>query len=349
VLTHGFTVDGEGRKMSKSLGNIIPADKAMKDLGADVLRLYVSAADYRNEISASDEIFKRTADAYRRIRNTARFLLANLAGFDPQTDALPIEQLLPLDRWILGQAHALQSDLRTAYDEYQFHHVYHRLHNFCSGELGGFYLDIIKDRQYTTASDSLPRRSAQTSLFHLAEALCRWIAPILSFTAEELWENMPGERVDSVFLTEWYDALPAPETEGPLNADFWSEMMGVRQQVNKALELEREQGNLRGSLDAAVTLYAEGPLSERLRSLGDELRFVLITSEATVAETSSAPDGVVDAEGMALRIQVEPAASEKCERCWHRRPDVGEHSAHPTLCGRCVTNIDGPGEVREFA
>ena len=349
VLTHGFTVDGEGRKMSKSLGNIIPADKAMKDLGADVLRLYVSAADYRNEISASDEIFKRTADAYRRIRNTARFLLANLAGFDPLTDALPIEQLLPLDRWILGQAHALQSDLRTAYDEYQFHHVYHRLHNFCSGELGGFYLDIIKDRQYTTATDSLPRRSAQTSLFHLAEALCRWIAPILSFTAEELWENMPGERVDSVFLTQWYDALPAPETEGPLNADFWSEMMSVRQQVNKALELAREQGNLRGSLDAAVTLYAEGPLSERLRSLGDELRFVLITSEATVAETSSAPDGVVDAEGMALRIQVEPAASEKCERCWHRRPDVGEHSAHPTLCGRCVTNIDGPGEVREFA
>ena len=349
VLTHGFTVDGEGRKMSKSLGNIIPADKAMKDLGADVLRLYVSAADYRNEISASDEIFKRTADAYRRIRNTARFLLANLAGFDPLTDALPIEQLLPLDRWILGQAHALQSDLRTAYDEYQFHHVYHRLHNFCSGELGGFYLDIIKDRQYTTATDSLPRRSAQTSLFHLAEALCRWIAPILSFTAEELWENMPGERVDSVFLTQWYDALPAPETEGPLNADFWSEMMSVRQQVNKALELAREQGTLRGSLDAAVTLYAEGPLSERLRSLGDELRFVLITSEATVVETSSAPDGAVEAEGMALRIQVEPAVSEKCERCWHRRPDVGEHSAHPTLCGRCVTNIEGPGEVREFA
>lgn len=349
VLTHGFTVDGEGRKMSKSLGNIIPADKAMKDLGADVLRLYVSAADYRNEISASDEIFKRTADAYRRIRNTARFLLANLAGFDPQTDALPIEQLLPLDRWILGQAHALQSDLRTAYDEYQFHHVYHRLHNFCSGELGGFYLDIIKDRQYTTASDSLPRRSAQTSLFHLAEALCRWIAPILSFTAEELWENMPGERVDSVFLSQWYAMLPAPETEGPLSADFWSEMMSVRQQVNKALELAREQGNLRGSLDAAVTLYADGRLLERLRSLGDELRFVLITSEATVVEMGSAPDGAVDAEGMALRIQVEPAVSKKCERCWHRRPDVGEHSAHPTLCGRCVTNIDGPGEVREFA
>ena len=349
VLTHGFTVDGEGRKMSKSLGNIIPADKAMKDLGADVLRLYVSAADYRNEISASDEIFKRTADAYRRIRNTARFLLANLAGFDPKTDALPIEQLLPLDRWILGQAHALQSDLRTAYDEYQFHHVYHRLHNFCSGELGGFYLDIIKDRQYTTASDSLARRSAQTSLFHLAEALCRWIAPILSFTAEELWENIPGDRADSVFLTEWYDALPVPETEGPLNADFWSEMMSVRQQVNKALELAREQGNLRGSLDGAVTLYADAPLSERLRSLGEELRFVLITSEATVAEMSSAPADAVEAEGMALRIQVQAAASEKCERCWHRRPDVGQHSDHPTLCGRCVTNIDGPGEVREFA
>ena len=276
-------------------------------------------------------------------------MLANLAGFDPKTDALLVEQLLPLDRWILGQAHALQSDLRTAYDEYQFHHVYHRLHNFCSGELGGFYLDIIKDRQYTTASDSLARRSAQTSLYHLAEALCRWIAPILSFTAEELWENIPGDRVDSVFLTEWYDALPESETEGPLNADFWSEMMGVRQQVNKALELAREQGNLRGSLDAAVTLYAEAPLSERLRSLGEELRFVLITSEAAVAEMSSAPADAVEAEGMALRIQVEAATSEKCERCWHRRPDVGQHSAHPTLCGRCVTNIDGPGEVREFA
>lgn len=347
VLTHGFTVDGEGRKMSKSLGNIIPAGKAMNDLGADVLRLYVSAADYRNEISASDEIFKRTGDAYRRIRNTARFLLSNLAGFDPSCDALPFEQCLPLDRWILGQARALQEDLRRAYDDYQFHHVYHRIHNFCSGELGGFYLDIIKDRQYTTGTDSLPRRSAQTSLFHLAEALCRWIAPILSFTAEEIWENLPGARPDSVFLTEWYGALAS--VDASTDTGFWSEMMTVRQQVNKALELAREQGALRGSLDAAVTLYAQPELAERLRSLGEELRFVLITSEATVADWDQAPDHAVEAEDIALRVVAVAATAEKCERCWHRREDVGQHAAHPTLCGRCISNIEGPGEERHFA
>ena len=347
VLTHGFTVDGDGRKMSKSLGNIIPAGKAMNDLGADVLRLYVSAADYRNEISASDEIFKRTGDAYRRIRNTARFLLSNLAGFDPSCDALPFEQCLPLDRWILGQAHALQEDLRRAYDDYQFHHVYHRIHNFCSGELGGFYLDIIKDRQYTTGTDSLPRRSAQTSLFHLAEALCRWIAPILSFTAEEIWENLPGARPDSVFLTEWYGALAS--VDASTDTGFWSEMMTVRQQVNKALELAREQGALRGSLDAAVTLYAQPELAERLRSLGEELRFVLITSEATVADWDQAPDHAVEAEDIALRVVAVAATAEKCERCWHRREDVGQQAAHPTLCGRCISNIEGPGEERLFA
>jgi len=349
VLTHGFTVDGDGRKMSKSVGNIIPAGKAMQDLGADVLRLYVSAADYRNEISASDEIFKRTADAYRRIRNTARFLLANLAGFDPLTDALPIDALLPLDRWILGKAQALQGEIQAAYDDYQFHYVYHRVHNFCSGELGGFYLDIIKDRQYTTGSDSHPRRSAQTALFHLAEALCRWIAPILSFTADEIWENLPGSRAASVFLTQWYDALPVPETGGQLNSDFWMELMLVRQQVNKALELAREQGAVRGSLDAAVVLFAESDLAARLGCLGDELRFALITSEAAVLDWSDAPPEAVEAEGIRLRVLVQPAAGEKCDRCWHLRADVGQHEAHPTLCERCVTNIEGPGEVRQFA
>ena len=353
VLTHGFTVDGDGRKMSKSLGNIIPAGKAMQELGADVLRLWVSAADYRNEISASDEIFKRTADAYRRIRNTARFLLANLAGFDPERDCLPTEQLLPLDRWILEQAHELQAEICSAYEQYQFHHVYHRVHNFCSGELGGFYLDIIKDRQYTTGAESMARRSAQTSLYHLAEALCRWIAPILSFTAEEIWENVPGDRLSSVFLAEWYEHLPRPASESAgnnvLDSAFWNQMMSVRQQVNKALELQRAEGVLRGSLDASVTLYADTALAEQLRALGDELRFVLITSEVTVADWGSAPQTAMEAEGLALRIVAEPASSDKCERCWHRRPDVGEHATHPTLCGRCVSNIEGPGEVRQFA
>lgn len=325
----------------------------MQELGADVLRLWVSAADYRNEISASDEIFKRTADAYRRIRNTARFLLANLAGFDPERDCLPTEQLLPLDRWILGQAHDLQAEICSAYEQYQFHHVYHKVHNFCSGELGGFYLDIIKDRQYTTGAESMARRSAQTSLYHLAEALCRWIAPILSFTAEEIWENVPGARSPSVFLAEWYEHLPMPAGESSLDSTldsaFWGQMMSVRQQVNKALELQRAEGALRGSLDAAVTLYADTALAQQLRALGDELRFVLITSEVTVSDWESAPQTAMEAEGLALRIVAEPASSEKCERCWHRRPDVGEHAAHPALCGRCVSNIEGPGEVRQFA
>jgi isoleucyl-tRNA synthetase len=195
----------------------------------------------------------------------------------------------------------------------------------------------------------MARRSAQTSLYHLAEALCRWIAPILSFTAEEIWENVPGARAPSVFLAEWYEQLPMPAGEGALDSAFWSQMMIVRQQVNKALELQRAEGALRGSLDASVTLYADAFLAEQLRALGDELRFVLITSEVTVADWESAPQAAMEAEGLALRIVAEPARSEKCERCWHRRPDVGEHANHPALCGRCVSNIEGPGEVRQFA
>ena len=195
----------------------------------------------------------------------------------------------------------------------------------------------------------MARRSAQTSLYHLAEALCRCIAPILSFTAEEIWENVPGARAPSVFLAEWYEQLPMPAGEGALDSAFWSQMMIVRQQVNKALELQRAEGALRGSLDASVTLYADAFLAEQLRALGDELRFVLITSEVTVADWESAPQAAMEAEGLALRIVAEPARSEKCERCWHRRPDVGEHANHPALCGRCVSNIEGPGEVRQFA
>ena len=195
----------------------------------------------------------------------------------------------------------------------------------------------------------MARRSAQTSLYHLAEALCRWIAPILSFTAEEIWENVPGARAPSVFLADWYEQLPMPAGEGALDSAFWSQMMSVRQQVNKALELQRAEGALRGSLDASVTLYADASLAEQLRALGDELRFVLITSEVTVADWESAPQAAMEAEGLALRIVAEPARSEKCERCWHRRPDVGEHANHPALCGRCVSNIEGPGEVRQFA
>ena len=349
VLTHGFTVDGQGRKMSKSIGNIIPAKKAMNDLGADVLRLWVSAADYRNEIAASDEIFKRTADAYRRIRNTARFLLANLAGFDPASNALNEADLLPLDRWILSRAGQLQQEINQAYDQFQFHQVYHRIHNFCSGELGGFYLDIIKDRQYTTREDSHARRSAQTALHHLAEALCRWIAPILSFTAEEIWENLPGERSASVFLSQWYTALPRVETSAQMGDTFWNDLLEVRAVVNRALEACRSAGEIKSGLDAEVTLYASEELAQRLATLDEELRFVLITSSAMVAPLSAAPDSAFRGDRDDLVVVVTASAAEKCERCWHKREDVGVEPAHPTLCGRCVSNVEGPGEIRHYA
>ncbi len=348
VLTHGFTVDGEGRKMSKSIGNIIPAKKAMNDMGADILRLWVASADYRNEIAASDEIFKRTSDTYRRIRNTARFLLANLAGFEPERDAVSGDELLPLDRWIVSKAQGLQSELVEAYETYQFHHVYHKVHNFCSGELGGFYLDVIKDRQYTTQTNSLARRSCQTALYHMAEALSRWVAPILSFTAEEIWENLPGDREASVFLSEWYE-LPISNASDAMGDTFWSSCVAVRQDVNKAMEAERAQGNIRGSLDAIVTLYATSELRQMLATLGDELRFVLITSGADLADIADAPTEALAGEVEGLKVLVSASDAEKCERCWHRRDDIGSAAEHPTLCGRCVTNVDGEGEVRHYA
>lgn len=349
VLTHGFTVDGEGRKMSKSIGNIIPAKKAMNDLGADVIRLWVSAADYRNEIAASDEIFKRTGDAYRRIRNTARFLLANLAGFEPKQHAVPDDHLLPLDRWICSRARGLQEELLAAYEEYQFHQIFHKVHNFCGGELGGFYLDTIKDRQYTTPTDSHARRSAQTALWHLAEALCRWIAPVLSFTAEEIWENLPGERAESVFLTEWYQGLPNLAIETEMDDAFWTQMLQVRQGVNKCLERQRAAGVVKGALDTAVTLYADAPLAQQLMALKDELRFVLITSSAAVELLANAPSDAETCDMDGLKVRVDIASADKCERCWHRCDDVGQHAQHPTLCGRCVANVTGPGEQRCYA
>jgi isoleucyl-tRNA synthetase len=352
VLTHGFTVDGEGRKMSKSIGNIIPAKKAMNDMGADILRLWVSSADYRNEIAASDEIFKRTSDTYRRIRNTARFLLANLAGFEPTTDLVESSELLPLDRWIVSKTQGLQTELIEAYDTYQFHHVYHKVHNFCSGELGGFYLDVIKDRQYTTQTNSLARRSCQTALYHMAEAISRWIAPVLSFTAEEIWENLPGGRAESVFLAEWYK-LPVTDSSDVMGDAFWTTCLAVRQDVNKAMEAERAAGNIRGSLDASVVLYVSDELKASLATLGDELRFVLITSGAELANIADAPTDVSanvrtgEIEG--LKVVVSASEAEKCDRCWHRRDDVGSHAEHPTLCGRCVSNVAGDGETRHFA
>ncbi len=347
LLTHGFTVDGEGRKMSKSLGNVVPARRALSDLGADIVRLWVAATDYRGELAWSDEIIKRTSDSYRRIRNTARFLLSNLSGFEPGRDSVEPERLLALDAWVIGRTAALQEEIIEAYEAYQFHIIYQKLHNFCVTDLGGFYLDIIKDRQYTTQPDSLARRSAQTALYQVAEALVRWIAPILSFTAEEIWENMPGERAASVFLVEWFQGFTPATSE--LDDAYWQTLIGVRDAVNRELENQRSQGALRGGLDAEVVLYCSDSLAEALAKLGDELRFVLITSGAEVAPLADAPAGAVASDIDGLALVVAPSAHEKCERCWHRRADVGSHSAHPTLCGRCVINVDGEGEQRRFA
>lgn len=349
VLTHGFTVDGDGRKMSKSLGNIVPARKALDDLGADVLRLWVSATDYRGEVTVSDEIFNRTGDAYRRIRNTARFLLSNLNGFDPVENTVANSELLSLDRWAVDRAAQLQQEIIEAYRGYHFHQIYQKLHTFCANDLGGFYLDVIKDRLYTTPANSLARRSAQSAMYQISEALVRWIAPILSFTAEEIWENLPGERGPSVMLEQWYGGLESLSPGDAMGRSFWQRMMAVRTVVNKAMEVQRAAGTLRGSLDATVTLYCADELREMLLALGDELRFVLITSAATVLPLSAAGADAVTTELPELQLQIAPSTDEKCERCWHRSPTIGCSTAHPTLCERCVENVDGDGERRRFA
>ena len=349
VLTHGFTVDGDGRKMSKSLGNIIPAKKAMNDLGADIVRLWVAATDYRGELTVSDEVFNRTADTYRRIRNTVRFLLSNLDGFDPATNTVDFADMLSLDCWAVDRAAQLHQELASAYGGYHFHQIYQKLHTFCANDMGGFYLDVIKDRLYTTQADSVARRSAQTALYHIAEALVRWIAPILSFTAEEVWENLPGQRGPSVMLSQWYEGLQNLSSNEPMGREYWQQLISVRAAVNKEMESQRAAGVLRGSLDAAVTLYCSDTLKKSLSALGDELRFVLITSGATLLPLEGADADSASTELPDLRVLVIPAPEEKCERCWHRRPEVGKSQAHPTLCGRCIENIDGDGERREYA
>lgn len=350
VLTHGFTVDADGKKMSKSLGNVVSPQKVMKSLGADIIRLWVASTDYRGEMSVSEEILKRTADSYRRIRNTIRFLLANLNGFDPAEHLIAPEQMLELDQWAVDRALLLQKDIQTAYDDYQFHNIYQKLHNFCVVDLGGFYLSIIKDRQYTCQTDSVARRSVQTALYHIAEAMVRWIAPILSFTAEEIWQNMPGERNESVFFGEWYDQLALFNAEQlGLDRAYWEQLIAVKTAVNKELETARNEGLIGSGLDAEVELYCAPALKTQLEHLGDELRFVLITSEARVKDYDSASREAVETEVPQLKILVVKSDYEKCTRCWHHRENVGSHDQHPELCGRCVENVGGSGEVRQYA
>jgi isoleucyl-tRNA synthetase len=345
VLTHGFTVDEKGRKMSKSLGNVVVPQKVVNSLGADVLRLWIAATDYANEIAVSDEILKRTADSYRRMRNTARFLLGNLSGFDPGRDQVPEDRMVELDRWALARTRELQAAVIDAYRDYAFHLIYQKVHNFCVVDLGGFYLDVIKDRLYTTPAHGQPRRSAQTALYWIAEAMARWLAPILSFTAEEIWRHMPGQRPESVFHSTW---AMLPEPSGAGAAVDWPAVFEARTAVLQELERLRIAGRIGAPLDAAVDLYCARRLQATLGQLGDELRFVFITSEARVHPADARPaDAVAGGEG--LWIAVRPATAQKCVRCWHKRADVGTIPAHPELCGRCVSNIDGPGELRRFA
>lgn len=349
VLTHGFTVDPSGYKMSKSLGNVVDPKDINDRMGADVLRLWIASTDYSGDITCSEDIIKRTGDAYRRIRNTSRFMLANMSGFDPATDKVAHDDLLALDRWMVHRARQLQDDINTQYSNYQFLNIYQRVHNFCVLELGGFYLDIIKDRQYTTQADSLARRSAQTALYHILQAMVRWIAPILSFTAEELWEHLPGEKSESVFLNVWYDDLPLLPDMESLGDDFWEQAMQAKEGTNKVLEQMRSDGLKGGSLGARVVLYAEPAMAESLARLGDELRFVLITSDAEIRPLSEAPASASETGIDGLRIHAVAATEPKCVRCWHHRSDVGANVDHPELCGRCVENVVGGGEHREFA
>lgn len=350
VLTHGFTVDGQGRKMSKSIGNTVSPQDVMNKLGGDILRLWVASTDYTGEIAVSDEILKRSADSYRRIRNTARFLLANLNGFEPSTDCVAPEDMVVLDRWAVGRALAAQQDIEQAYANYDFHEVVQRLMQFCSVEMGSFYLDIIKDRQYTAKSDSVARRSCQTALYHIVEALVRWMAPIMSFTADEIWGFMPGKRAQYVFTEEWYDGLFGLAEGEPMNDAFWAELLKVRGEVNKVLEQARADKRLGGSLEAAVTLYADSELAARLNSLQDELRFVLLTSAASVAPLADAPADAQASELLkGLKIAFSTAPGEKCPRCWHYTSDIGLVAEHADICGRCVSNVAGDGEKRNFA
>ncbi len=354
VLTHGFTVDAKGQKMSKSRGNVVAPQKVVNSLGADILRLWVAATDYRSEMSVSDEILKRMADAYRRIRNTSRFLLSNMHGFDPAQHTLSADKLLALDKWIVEQARQLQRQIHAAYEQYEFHTIYQLIHNFCAVEMGSFYLDVIKDRQYTTQADSIARRSAQTAMYHVMEAMVRWLAPILSFTAEDIWQVMPGERSESVFLDVWYHVpeMYGSESEAEEQNQFWQQVIEVRDAVNKELEELRVAGGIGSGLDAEVDLYCGREIHDRLATLEDELRFVLITSEARLHLIETPP---VEAQHYTLSskdeiwVAVAPSAYPKCIRCWHHRKDVGTNEKHPELCGRCVENVEGKGELRKFA
>ncbi|HWD37136.1 MAG TPA: class I tRNA ligase family protein, partial [Casimicrobiaceae bacterium] len=335
LLTHGFAVDGEGRKMSKSRGNVVAPQKVAGTLGAEILRLWVGATDYSGELSISDEILKRVVEGYRRIRNTLRFLMANTADFDASRNAVPQPQMVEVDRYALARFRAMADAVIRDYDAYEFHLVVQRLQTYCSEDLGGFYLDVLKDRLYTTPANGQPRRSAQTALAQIRDALLALMAPILSFTAEEAWSILrPADP--TIFVHTWSELLPSVPDADVLVAK-WDAILGVRALVQKELETVRQAGAIGSSLQADVAIVADGATYDALASLGDDLRFVLITSAATLKR------------GDELAITVTPSEATKCERCWHWRTDVGRDPQHPAICGRCVANVSGAGEPRIHA
>ncbi|HWU75341.1 MAG TPA: isoleucine--tRNA ligase, partial [Rhodanobacter sp.] len=349
VLTHGFAVDANGRKMSKSLGNVVAPQKVMDTLGADVLRLWVASADYRNEMTVSDEILKRVSDTYRRIRNTAKFLLGNLDGFDPAQHLLPVENSLLLDQWAVQQAFDVQQAVLAAYERYDFPEVVARIQNFCTNELGALYLDITKDRLYTMPTDSRGRRSAQSAMYRITEALVRWLAPVLSFTAEEIWQAMPGERSESVLFETWYAGLVATQNS-PEQRRYWTDLLAMRDTASRVLEGMRKADRIGAALEAKLVIHADAALQARYAESADELRFFFISSELVLAPLTPRPDDAARAELEGTEAWVSASVSEatKCVRCWHRRDDVGTHAPHPELCGRCVDNVEGPGEDRRW-
>lgn len=349
VLTHGFTVDANGKKMSKSLGNVVAPQEVTNKLGADILRLWAGSTDYRGEMTVSDEILKRSADAYRRIRNTCRFLLANLNGFEPSRDIVPFEKMVALDQWAVTRASAVQKQILESYEQYDTLVVCQTLMQFCSIEMGSFYLDIIKDRQYTAKTDGVARRSCQTALYHIAEALVRWMAPVMSFTAQEVWESMPGKRDEFVFTGTWYAGLPAVDTTSSLDNKFWQTIMKIKTEVNSALEKARNEKTIGGSLEAKVIVYVNEEKASLLAKLKDELRFVLITSEAEVKSLSEKTETAIALNDSNVFVDVLVANGDKCARCWHHKPEVGSDPKHPELCNRCIDNVDGDGEVRHYA
>ena len=339
LLTHGFTVDGQGRKMSKSMGNVVAPQEVSDKMGAEIIRLWCASTDYSGDLGIDDKILARVVDTYRRVRNTLKFLLANVSDFDPSKDAVPVEQLLEIDRYALARAAQLQADILAHYEVYEFHPVVSKLQIYCSEDLGAFYLDILKDRLYTTAPGSLARRSAQTALWQITQAMLRWMAPFLSFTAEEAWSvlaaagRVPAASADSIFM-DTYVAFDAPN-ETLLRK--WARIREIREAVNKDIETLRAAGQVGASLQAEVTLTVAEDDMATLSSLGADLKFVFITSAINLVA------------GSALSIRASATNGTKCERCWHYCDDIGVDSAHPTLCGRCVSNLEGAGEIRTCA